>query len=328
MNTHLRFLGILTIVLLSSCSSKALFVTSTSVGINFDATTQTASIAYDREEGYIGPTYETDAPSAVAYIQSDGEIFAPKIKQTYATGEAASIVTGASTYIPGSTSELSGENEVMFFGTNTTSGFKIGFATGTPIPNELVFGFKRKEVSHIPLIKDGNGKNRYASTLAFYSMTRDSSTAAPYSDKQYIALGEAAKAMADKPSIKSLFERSAIEISLAEWDTLKDQQRALSEAIAGCYDKVPLAKIPSIWTAARYLNIIKDDVFLDRAEVKFNEISKLDISEPDKSTLLYRYKGLKGPSEWYLSFVRTTDGTEESKKALVTHLKQVCKVIA
>ena len=99
--------------------------------------------------------------------------------------------------------------------------------------------------------------------------------------------------MADKPSIKSLFERSAIEISLAEWDTLKDQHRPLSKAITGCYDKVPLAKIPSIWAAAMYLNIIKDDVFLDNAEANFDKISKLDISEPDKSTLLYRYKGKK-----------------------------------
>jgi hypothetical protein len=328
MKTNTRLLTILIIVLLSSCSSKALFVTSTSVGINFDATTQTASIAYDREEGYIGPTYETDAPSAVAYIQSDGEIFAPKIKQTYATGEAASIVSGAATYIADEAPELSGENEVMFFGTNTTSGFKIGFATGTPVPNELVFGFKRKEVSHIPLVKDKDGNSKYASTLAFYSMTRESTAEAPYSDKQYIAIGQAAKALANTPSMKSLFERSAIEIALAEWDSLKDQQKALSEAITGCYGKVPLAKIPSIWTAARYLNIIKIDAFIERAEVNFNEISKLDISDTDKSTLLYRYKGAKGPSEWYLSYVRTTDGTEESKKALVTHLKQVCQASA
>jgi hypothetical protein len=328
MKTNTRLLTILITVLLSSCSSKALFVTSTSVGINFDATTQTASIAYDREEGYIGPTYETDAPSAVAYIQSDGEIFAPKIKQTYATGEAASIVTGASTYIPDGDSELSGENDVMFFGTNTTSGFKIGFATGTPVPNELVFGFKRKEVSHIPLVKDKDGKSRYASTLAFYSMTRDSSAAAPYSDKQYIALGEAAKAMADKPSIKSLFERSAIEISLAEWDTLKDQQQALAEAIVGCYDKVPLSKIPSIWSAARGLNIIKDDALITAADREFNRLAGLGITETNQRLYLYRYQGKKGPSEWYLSFVRTTDGTEESKKALVTHLKQVCKMSA
>src|SRR6187455_573354 len=78
--------------LLAACNdpNTVLFVTNSSLGINFDSKPATANIAYDRVEGFIGPRFENGgAPPAVASIQTDGNIFNPTVRQTYATGSAA-----------------------------------------------------------------------------------------------------------------------------------------------------------------------------------------------------------------------------------------------
>jgi len=77
---------------LAGCNdpNTVLFVTNSSLGINFDSKPATASIAYDRVEGFIGPRFENGgAPPAVASMQTDGNIFNPTVRQTYATGAAA-----------------------------------------------------------------------------------------------------------------------------------------------------------------------------------------------------------------------------------------------
>jgi len=77
---------------LSACNdpNTVLFVTNSSLGINFDSKPATANIAYDRVEGFIGPRFENGgAPPAVASMQTDGNIFNPTVRQTYATGAAA-----------------------------------------------------------------------------------------------------------------------------------------------------------------------------------------------------------------------------------------------
>jgi hypothetical protein len=73
-------------------TNDVLFVTKTSLGLDFDAKPASASIAYDRTEGYIAPRYDNgEIPPVVASIKSDAKIFNPKIKQVYATGDAAVI---------------------------------------------------------------------------------------------------------------------------------------------------------------------------------------------------------------------------------------------
>ncbi|MBF0307665.1 MAG: hypothetical protein HQL41_18730, partial [Alphaproteobacteria bacterium] len=60
---------------LAACadSDSVLFVTKTSLGIDMDTKPAGVAIAYDRVEGYVGPTYDNGAmPPVVAFIESSG----------------------------------------------------------------------------------------------------------------------------------------------------------------------------------------------------------------------------------------------------------------
>jgi len=94
--THFRALAALTaVILLAGCTDYATFVTATNIGINADVKTQDLSIGYGRTELFTGPGYpeQGEAPRAVGYINSDLHVFQPHIRQLYATGDAAELVT-------------------------------------------------------------------------------------------------------------------------------------------------------------------------------------------------------------------------------------------
>ena len=90
-----RALLLLSGFLASGCGvNEALFITSTTIGLNADATQQNLVIAYDRYEGFVGPVDQNgDAPPVVAFISSNQSPSRPKVKQLYATGNAALDVT-------------------------------------------------------------------------------------------------------------------------------------------------------------------------------------------------------------------------------------------
>src|SRR5712691_6291695 len=97
MRTKVILLLVATALQATACASTdhAVFVTATDIGINADAKAGVLNIGYDRTEGFVGPEYvETGAtPQAFGYLWSNLSAFSPKIKQLYATGEAAALVT-------------------------------------------------------------------------------------------------------------------------------------------------------------------------------------------------------------------------------------------
>ena len=75
------------------CADSVLFVTKTSIGLDFDTKPPAASIAYDRTEGYLAPRYDNGAiPPVYGRIRSDAKIFNANVRQIYATGSAAQRV--------------------------------------------------------------------------------------------------------------------------------------------------------------------------------------------------------------------------------------------
>jgi hypothetical protein len=193
-----------------------LFVTKTSLGIDFDSKPPSASIAYDRIEGYIAPSYDTgEIPPVVASVKSDGAIFNPKIRQVYATGEAAQIVSIPE--IPNVTTEapkLGGNKKLMFFGTTTTTGLKVDFSTSA-VPDSLTFGFKRKEFSFIPLgtqvDADGKSYDIYPSVIASFDTAATVSTPGETGlrNAQFFATGQAARFLASYKEIREDFRAQA-----------------------------------------------------------------------------------------------------------------------
>ena len=206
----------------TGCADKqsVLFVTATTIGIDADTTPPHATIGYDRYEGYIGPSYNTGAlPPVFAKIQSDLKIFNPEIRQLYATGDAAKLVT-KETIEPGDHTPdgkmLTGSGRFTLIGTGTNIGLRVTWAGNAP--ESISFGYKRKEFSYIPLgsAKDADGDlvDRYGSVLAAIDMGvhTESFTTAGMKVTQFFATGDAAKNLAVRQPIR---ERYVLEAASA-----------------------------------------------------------------------------------------------------------------
>lgn len=194
-------------------TSKVVFVTSTEIGMGADAKIGNVNIGYDRNELVVGPAYpETGAaPPVYARLESNLKVFSPEVKQLYATGHAAEIATEArnSTQARGG---LYGTRKIMIFGTTTNLGLKVHFAGN--VPDSMNFGYKRKEMSVIPL-KDKesteSAPDEYASVIAGLGLSTDATSFSGSGVKlsQFIATGSAAENMARDESVSSLFKDAA-----------------------------------------------------------------------------------------------------------------------
>lgn len=196
-------------------SDRAVFVTNTAFGLNLDTTPSSISIAYDRTEGYLGPTYENGAaPAILGTLETDGNFIAPKVRQIYGTGQAAVISsrtddgtgkkdTSGGNGEKGVRPELTGNRQLAFIGTSTTLGIKAAFSDLAV--SSVNLGFKRKEFSSIQLGK-ADGKDVYPSVLASVDMTVSEFTSKDIELKtrQFISTGEAAENLAGSTAGKAL----------------------------------------------------------------------------------------------------------------------------
>ncbi len=223
---------------LAGCSTteRAVFFTKTSISVlDVDSTPAAISVAYDRTEGYLGPSYPNGAtPSVVGSFKSDGQIINPKIKQVYATGRAAEIVTAKNQNDSDAQShnnlEYSDDSDkkMMFFGTSTALGIKIGVEQNNPA---FLLGFKRKEASYIPLqgvTVNGKKRDQYASVLASIDTDVDfTATEQKLKYGQFFATGKAAKQLAQNGNIRAAFAEKA---TVSFDQEFSDQAAAQGEA--------------------------------------------------------------------------------------------------
>lgn len=271
--------SLLASVALAGCAStdRVVFITKTSLGIDFDTKPPSASIAYDRVEGYTAPRYANgEIPPVVASIKSDGGIFTPKIRQIYATGDAAEIVISGEPQ-PGPPKRLQGTKELMFFGTSTTTGLKVTFTTG--LPDSVNFGYKRKEFSYIPLSTVGTGDAQHDVYPAILASIDTQATAGAEADTglnnvQFFATGQAARLLAANPGVRSGFEReaaqsmqatqlkrlSAFKAASAQKDTLVTDIRAGFARLATAADKAAVLQFANTTVADASL---RAEIFLE-----------------------------------------------------------------
>jgi hypothetical protein len=217
-------------VCLSACASPkdtVIFVTNTSLGINVESKPPTASIAYDRTEGYVGPrTANGGLPPVIASLQTSGDVFEPKVRTLYATGDAAVAVASPAAPPAGNGDLTPGDNKVAFFGTTTAIGLKVGFDPTTSLPDSLVLGFKRKELSVIPLGTDG-GKLRYPSVIASIDTTVGATSLQDtgLTISQYFATGQAANVLAgSNVSVRQSFQVVTANAATATLTTAQQAQ--------------------------------------------------------------------------------------------------------
>ena len=207
---------------LGACADidSVLFVTDTKIAIDGDTKPPNVSIGYARDETFVGPNFETETgsiPPVVGRIESNLAVFNPEISQVYATGRAAILVTGE----PGETSprrSLAADEtkQLVFFRTGSNIGLKIVFAGN--VPESLTLGYKRKELSYIPLVRvvDANNSEAvtdvYGSVLAAIDMNVNtpSLTDTSLGVSQFFATGIAAEQLANtNPDVRAAFQKIA-----------------------------------------------------------------------------------------------------------------------
>lgn len=256
----------------------AVFITKTSFGLDVDSKPPSASISYDRVEGFYSPRFANGGlPSVAGAIQTDGSFFDRKIQQVYATGPAASMVTDHNIPVKTAPTELSGEREPMFFGTTTTSGLKVTFEELAL--SELTFGYKRKEVSIIPLGKE-SGKDKdgvmtyvYPSVIATldngYKVKERAKAAALPDDEdnfivaQYFATGVAAENLAHDKTVQDQFKflaKDGLQQAKAQQQQL---QQSTALKVVQCFAALKDDQLKYVRLNAASLKIFRPDTLAD-----------------------------------------------------------------
>jgi hypothetical protein len=243
-----------------------IFTTKTSIGIDVDGTPPEASIAYSRVEGFIGPRYDNGAvPPVTSRLSTDGGLFSRSINQFYATGRAATLVSGGTESSPAVTA-LQGEKKAMFFGTSTTLGVKISFsATGA---EGFTLGYRRKELSFIPVGKKGE-VDTYASVIGVYATDVAASTVqdSKFGIAQYFATGAAADNIASWDETKASFRQSGAEAFGQYYKSVAAQN---SEAVRAyrCFANVDDAKFGDVLSNANQLKLFQDSKVYDEIKAE------------------------------------------------------------
>jgi hypothetical protein len=210
------------VLALSACAQsqdRITFVTTSQIGIATDSDTGTASVGYDRQELIIAPVDSQTGQIDPLYanIQQGGDLLNPAIKQTFATGDAAEIIsvgtgsgalqqidtikTAAAERRAANTQDNQDEDnnprKVLVFGTQSNVGFKLSL--GVSQAPEVNVGYKRKERATIPKLEENDdGAKRAASLFGSLSVRAGTpvGTQTPNADftlKQVIATGAAAE---------------------------------------------------------------------------------------------------------------------------------------
>jgi hypothetical protein len=308
-------------ILLLGCATQpdtAVFVTKTSLSLlDMDSVPSSVSIAYDRVEGYFGPRFDDGTVfPVVSSLETDGGLLDRKIKQVFATGAAATLVTGTeprcncSATPPGK--ELEG-NKVVLFGTGTVLGVKFGFAENLP---SLTLGFKRREAALIPV-----DKWRQPSVLAsFDNLTAAgvpagaasvpaglaSAPASQFRLEQFFATGAAAENLARMRGMREVFQDKA-ERAIGEVEKYRSEearQGRLALDTLSCFSKVGDDKLDLVWSNAEALGVFGDlgTVGRIRAEpaqpgqrqkqrqIYTGELGLLDAASPSYTVLLGLHK--------------------------------------
>lgn len=317
---------LVSLVLIAGCASvnSVLFVTKTSLGIDLDSKPPSASIAYDRIEGYLGPRYDNGAvPPVVARIQTDGKIFNPRVRQLYATGDAATLVVKPTG--PTRPSDLSGEKRLMFFGTTTTIGLKVSF-TGE-VPDSFHLGYKRKEFSFIPLgrtkTSDGKEVDVYPSVLATLD-NRAQVGAGPSATGlevgQLFATGTTAEELAKDPAVQGLF-RSEVIGAFSVYRAAVTEQEAEATRILRCYLGVWPGGLSEVWTHAQGLGLFRETGILAEMN-KWHQAATAS-----EATAAVREGNLRKVNQQYASEIAIVDGSTPTRLGkLIEHRVKVCEI--
>lgn len=239
--------------LAAACTTDgAVFVTKTSLSFtDVDATPPEATLGLHRVEGFIAPRNRNgDAPPVLAHLQSNRAFFQPNIQQVYATGTAAERLADETEKDNSDCASCTAETEgrPITFATSTSVGLRIGLGSTLTSPIEgIMFGFRRKEMSYVPVLaKDAEGNYHYPSLIAAIRLAGAEDRADPkdprgFTSCQGFATGSAATALASKDDagFGCLDGSQTVKQMLTSRNNLEMRQQAEIAMILQCYVKLP-----------------------------------------------------------------------------------------
>ena len=331
-----RYLCVGLMVAMGGCATEksVVFVTKTSLSVlDVDSTPYNLSIAYDRIEGYVGPRYEDGTmPPVYASIQSDGGIFTPRVRQLYATGNAAVIAANGADVqarcipVADPKNDINAANNCtekfsssqkpkpMFFGTTTTTGLKIG-TTGN-LPDSFTFGFKRKEFSYIPVGTIG-GFDYYPSVVASIdtaAVVSVEESAVKLDNTQFFATGTAAEHVAY--NLRSVFASRGQQ-------SLGVHQRAESASALKCYVGVPVVRKVKVWEDADRRHLFHESEDTKDGEKIINQL-KARYEKAAKTVPVDATVMAEADKIYATSIFMSSDTDSERMKDLELHTAAVC----
>ena len=257
MKTARQLIGPVLLPLAAACTTDgAVFVTKTSLSFtDVDATPPEATLGLHRVEGFIAPRNRNgDAPPVLAHLQSNRAFFQPNVQQVYATGTAAERLADETEKDNSDCASCSAETEgrPITFATSTSVGLRIGLGSTLTSPIEgIMFGFRRKEMSYVPVLaKDAEGNYHYPSLIAAIRLAGPESAAEAAKDPrgftscQGFATGTAATALASKDDagFGCLDGSQTVKQMLTSRNNLEMRQQAEIAMILQCYVKLPVGE--------------------------------------------------------------------------------------
>jgi hypothetical protein len=228
--------------LLAGCGSPgAIFVTKSSLAVaDVDSTPAEMSIAMHRVEGFIAPRNRNgNTPPVLAHINSNRAYLYPEVQQVYATGTAAERLAGDFESNNSECENCEGEDgkkvTPVVFTTSTTLGFRIGVSTDN-IVDGLVLGYRRKEMSFVPVLaQDNGGSYHYPSLIAAIRINQPAN--GKFNSCQGFATGTAASKLAefDDKGLGCLGEEKSVKQLLTSRQAPELRQQADIVRALRCY---------------------------------------------------------------------------------------------
>ena len=247
-----KLLSVLLVLLIATaCTQKtAVFTTATTLGVDFDSTTQTGVIGYDRTEGFFGPrTTDGKALPVVASMNSEVQLIGGDGRQLFAIGQAAINVQNNSTQIANAT--LDGGSP-MFVGTNSSYGIRVGLGKTSPVSFNL--GYKRQELAVVQPNETTGGQAMPSAVGSLDTTGTAGGSNANLGISQYIATGDAADVLSATPMVQAVFA-DAKKSALEQYADNVARQNGYSNRTLVCYVRLEESERLDAWQNASALGL-------------------------------------------------------------------------
>lgn len=312
MNKTIILLLLAAACLAAGCTAnRVIFSTHTSLGLDVSGTAQMpdkVSFSYNRFEGAIVPRKtNSEAHSVYGGMDADIHFFdSHTIKQTFATGKAAMLATGADTAdVVTSGGKVFTNNYPLVFLTATTFGLHLTAGEQQMSPN-LLMGYRRSEAAVVPVPDPAEEVRSVYADLLINSAaaTNTSALSTNFSAlrgvriKQSFATGRAAESLVQNNSeVKLKLDQAAgLDATRAILRQQKDQASGLVKGIGSELDRLQDAKLSEAVTALKSARVFSAGDFANtddlRRRIKAALALKIEDDYSDPTTVQQLTDGL------------------------------------